>query len=270
MSSSNQTNGCDWVIKHTLVECNLIGQTPGVNGGVEILGPVRAMVCHGDQTYWYSVDRLWRKDLLEDPLQLPRFGIDSCSGLAIYEDRLYFTAVMKLYSARIDGTDVRVEDGGIGFPDTFSFDVTIMAVQGDRLIVGREKLLWQVHLRSREVTVLDPELPEIVGDIAASDDVVYWIGGGKVWRWRGIPGEHEPLYGVGDTRLDSLCVVSATPYPLTMDQAKRIQVAGRPDDLYQLLISEDLRFWSPDFVQSSLFTRQGTLGYLDPFTVSSQ
>ena len=152
-----------------LVERDLIGQKPGVNGRVDTRGFVRAVVRHGDQLYWSEGGRFWRKGLQDDQRKVSINNVGGIPRVVIHEDRLYFVRSLKPVSVRLDGTDYRVEDGGVSFPSIRRLDPIVMAVQGDRLILGQEKLVWQIDLKTREVMVLDTGLPEIVESIATSN-----------------------------------------------------------------------------------------------------
>ena len=70
--------------------------------------------------------------------------------------------------------------------------------------------------------------------------------------------------------MESISAVSASPHPVEMNELNRLSVRGGIGAHYQLLYSEDLESWSPDFVETSPQTLRDRLQYLSPQTSVSE
>ena len=229
---------------------------------------VSSIVRQGDYLYSIESGQIWRQNVRSgERIRLvadPDMGL----GLALHEDRLYFSGRFgdEIKSCRVDGKDRRDETvlgdtAGLG-------GVTGLSMHGDSLYWGSRFRLWKKVIGSNVLATELTKLPENLEDITITDEAIYWISDFAVWRWRHGSESHERIYELGDTRFFSITSVTASPYLATITKQREVVLRGRPWSVYQLLMSEDLHTWSPDYVRPSLFSSHGTLEWLSPQTAS--
>lgn len=259
-----------WWEKNLLMKGDLVGQQaqPLSEFGNNSLSD---MVRQGDMLYWISGRVLGSFNLSTGERKIIMTEPTTFGGIAIHEDRLYFGIGAEIQTMRLDGKDRRP----LGSLDDSTLrrrgGVLDLAVHDGRLLWLDRSRLFQADLTTGDVAELSRlgETPRggIFGGfenaMTVTDEAVYWIDGRTVLRWRHGAEEHEPLYELGDTQLSAITAVTAFPAAATFGQKGRVQVKGDKGETYQLLYSEDLQSWSPDFVQRSLFTGQGVLAWLN-------
>lgn len=214
------------------------------------------LVRHGESIYWIRPRHLSSFNFMTKDGKVLAEARTEFQSLAIYEDRLYFGSPNRLDSIRLDGTELREEAP--------SLRTTALAVFGNSLFGGGGTTLWQMNLFTGVIEILDTQLPHRLIDLAVSREGIYWIGNDTVWRRRHWTSADTKVYQLGDTELESLCVVSAKRHPMQITSDRRLLLEGAPRVLYQVLYSEDLATWSPNLDARDLFMPDGFLQWLKP------
>ena len=251
-----------WITGIRPIVGNLIGQD---GARLDKFGRVAFsyLARQGDLLFWKLGNEIRSFHMKTGESGIVLSGNVRLGGLTLYEDRLYFGDGFAIESARLDGSDRRrvgLKASRLGV----ARGVDGLAVHDGRVIWLDGEAIRQVELQSGLTSTLTEDLPRRAIGMTVTDDAIYWIDGRSVWRWRHGDNQHELLYQLGDTRISAIASVSAHPVLATAGESGRLRVMTDADGTYQLLYSEDLRSWSPDYVQRSLFSEIGALGWLQP------
>ena len=287
-----------WANDNRAVAGDLVGQIDVRHTSIDTQSMIDG-VRQGDVFYWTTPRQLIGFNLVSGDRRIlaestsvrwvsdtsvPFLGAREVSGfrgLAVHEDRLYIGDGPSLDSVSLDGSDRQqiatrdhLSDSGIsvggglfgGIPVTGP-DSRGLTMHDGQLMWIKGGAFWQMDLETGEQSRLSGELPEPPNGIAMTDDTVYWISDQKVWRWELGGSMHQVLYELGDTKFAAITVVQADPRPTKIWTPARVGVLTQGRGVYQLLFSENLRSWSPDFVGSDV-NGDAILSWLKPLSGS--
>lgn len=217
---------------------------------------------------------LWDINLTTGEERLLMTGdLYSAAGLVIHEDRLYFGSSVGIESVRIDGVGRRMELANAPYPRGLTLhEGTLLWTP----TIGNE--IYQVNLRTFSDFKVLHGLSDRSHDVAVTNEAIYWISLNTVWRRCHNSSQDEVLYQigdrfqVGDEFLTSIAAVSATRHPATIMDVNNISVFGQPGEHFQLLYSDNLRTWSPDYLErGGLLPEDGvSTNWLAPKSVIDQ